>query len=528
MFRYSKRSRVYSFCDALSGALIISSVIFAPWALGTVHEWSIRIMNLLAALLGVLLVCKFLARYHSSSIGRHQGHSNVLVMKESGLADLGRLKKSHRSVKWAGVLTAMCLVYILTSLLNFRSEFDPEVMIFSYRTAVNWLPHTFDYSATLDQFMMYFAMYLGFWSIRDWLKGNEAVPGFKSGTAAVEMRSLVLPTRVRVLLVTICINGIVLALVGILQRLSESEKLLWIYTPEINKQPVFHFGPYAYRGNAVAYMNLLWPITLFLFLYYREQERKFSRSRFGGGAYLLLVPGLVILGVAVLLANSRAGVIVFLYCAVLAVFCLRVGIERKRVLFVPLLVGLVLVFSVATWLGGDRKGSEGWVLDRLQRTVLENLEIKNIGRLDIYQHLGPLVSEAPIWGYGPGTFSSIYQMFRKETLEKSSNSLVGWSAWAHSDPIEYLITFGVAGTGLLALTFVTILSLPIVGGLYPISVAHGRLFYVGISGFCAQSLVDFPFQIYSLLHILSVVLSIVSVLQLSSETNGNDVLGRQA
>lgn len=71
-----------------------------------------------------------------------------------------------------------------------------------------------------------------------------------------------LPARLRRLLWVLCLNGGLLGVEAIAQRLSNTGKLLWLVQPEIHKTAEGQFGPYAYRSNAAQYFNLVWPVCL--------------------------------------------------------------------------------------------------------------------------------------------------------------------------------------------------------------------------------------------------------------------------
>ncbi len=68
------------------------------------------------------------------------------------------------------------------------------------------------------------------------------------------------PRRISVLLWTLVLSAAALSIVGTLQRLDGSRNLLWIL-PRRNPFSVT-FGPFAYRGTASNYLNLIWSIGL--------------------------------------------------------------------------------------------------------------------------------------------------------------------------------------------------------------------------------------------------------------------------
>ena len=58
------------------------------------------------------------------------------------------------------------------------------------------------------------------------------------------------------------VNGVVLAVEGLMQRAEGGNKLLWLIVPRYEQDAEAQFGPYAYRANAAQYFNLLWPAVL--------------------------------------------------------------------------------------------------------------------------------------------------------------------------------------------------------------------------------------------------------------------------
>src|SRR5919108_1610382 len=57
--------QAYRTCDRLTEGLIYFGVVFAPWAFGTTEQWSIRIMNSVAYILGALLLLKWIIRWRT-------------------------------------------------------------------------------------------------------------------------------------------------------------------------------------------------------------------------------------------------------------------------------------------------------------------------------------------------------------------------------------------------------------------------------------------------------------------------------
>lgn len=115
------------------------------------------------------------------------------------------------------------------------------------------------------------------------------------------------------------------------------------------------------------------------------------------------------------------------------------------------------------------------------------------GRDIIYRNAHQMASDYPWLGSGPGTFMNLSQLYREDFAGK-------WPAYVHDDWLETRITFGwigfslIAGAGLVALA----------GGVTRnggVPWEFRALLLLALIGCLAQAKMDFPFQIYSILHL---------------------------
>ena len=246
------------------------------------------------------------------------------------------------------VLTVLLLAWCLVSALNARATYLWAELRFDYRDGyIPWLPHSYDAPRSWFAFWTYLGLGLTFWAARDWLLGKTrrerfAEPDIAAG-AAMEPRAETslrkeasgsrvprqLPARLRLLLWVLCLNGALLGLEGILQRFEGTNKLLWLVEPRINNTPDAQFGPYAYRGNAAQYFNLLWPVCLgFWWCLHREVAVRVN-SRRGEGPHLLLLPCAVIMAMCPFVAASRGGALVAAGNLCLALVLLLLASRRE-------------------------------------------------------------------------------------------------------------------------------------------------------------------------------------------------------
>src|ERR1035438_6315173 len=215
--------QIYRACENLTEVLIYAAVVFGPWAFGTTQPWSIWIMNGAAYLLGVMLACKLSIRrlkgYHPSRWDDGQ--------RAEEARGQGGITSSYLTALLAG-LTIAVLGYCLISALNARATFHPEALSFEYRTDyIPWLPHSLDSGRTWLAFRTYLGLALSFWAIRDWLLGKsegEERGHRRQPSSFGDHTALLLPARLRRLLWVLALNGTLLGVEGIAQRLQGGGK----------------------------------------------------------------------------------------------------------------------------------------------------------------------------------------------------------------------------------------------------------------------------------------------------------------
>jgi hypothetical protein len=488
----TRLGKLAALIDRLSGWLIMTAIIFAPWAFGTVHDWSILVMNTIGFLLGGLLF--FQIRIQSKIQTQHQ--STI------------RFETAERLL----MISAFALIiYTAIHALNGRASFDQSKLIFSYRTNyISWLPHSYDIKASWNVLFRYSALFLSFFSTISWLKYKlTALPNKSYSKLGFESAGL-LPKRIRQLLTVICLSSGLMALVGLLQKLDTSPNLLWILEPKFNTNPEYNFGPFAYRGNASTYFNMVWPLCLYLIIMLRKLSIPSNRT--GNNPHLVLLPCLGMTILAPIITSSRAGIsVLFFQAVVLCLYFFLVEKYSRKRLSLIILTSLVLV-SLSTAALNQFRG-----LERFRSTIEEALSsntrthhnFQQESRFDIYHRLPAIAKQNAVWGYGPGSFSSIYFVHRQPILVHGDNSeLVSWSAWAHCDPFETIISFGIIGTSIIVFFLSVAVIYPLIYYKQYSGDYHILLIILPLVGCIIHSLLDFPFQIYSLLHLFLTILAI--------------------
>ena len=355
-----KTPKLFDICDVATEIIIYFMMIFSPWAFGTADPLSIWIMNTCGYLLGLCLLLKWVA-CRVTGYTPHRWESNVSEKRKRWL---------HRSNKTLAFLTVFLLAYVLCQAVNARADYLWGYGRFEwFENYIKWLPHSYDQGATWQALFKWSALACVFWTMRDWF-GTKSIyerRKFKKN----EERERVQPVLNRKLtrfLWVLSINAGVLALVGILQRLSGTDKLLWLVQPPLNKWNIQQFGPWAYRGMAAAWFNMVWPLTAgFVLLKFFNAGK--SGERKTDDAFFVLAPLGFLLMVAPAISSSRLGLVVSLVLAL--GFAARYGIRllRKTGRYrVPVTVGVCAVV-----LGGAAMIGEQMV-DRLSKSTFSPRE----------------------------------------------------------------------------------------------------------------------------------------------------------
>jgi len=476
--------QLYRLADDASGVLILFMAVFGPWALGTTQPWSILTMNFCGNLLGGLLIFKILIR-RIKNYPAPRWDSILLEDKE-----IKARTQARTAIKVLGWLTFALLLFCLISGLNGAATYSPLKHFFTYHTYRNWLPHSFDSSRTLACFWMYLGLAASFWSARDWLLGRTEKEEINLRHQSVRGVPT-LPGRLRVLLWVLAISGALLGFEAIVQRAMDSDKLLFTVQPVVHEKGDAQFGTYAYRSNAAQYFNLLWPICLGTWWLVRRKGRRNDHFFVLAAAIMAACP---------IISTSRgsAGVAV----AMLVVMgMLLVGGEiqsfsrfgssprRWRNLILTAFF-FVLAIALGWYFGWEKLASR---LDQSGDDITS-------GRAQMYADAWPMANDYPVFGTGPGTFGTVFQLYRVSTSTY-------WPEQLHNDWLETLITFGWTGL-LLALTALGCVAM---AGLFA---PRRFIWFSGLSlvGCLIQASFDYPLQVHSILFLFLLIAAMLTAL----------------
>lgn len=456
----------------IGGGMLCLLAVITPWLFGTTEEWSVRLVNFLTYAAGAIFSV-------AAILNRVAGREEPFP----------RSRREHLFSYLFLALNLSVLAFCVTALWNARATFSVFDQSFEYRENFNpSLPTTYDAELTRETLMSLLACFVVFWSIRSWIYGGTRQRTEGSGDNMLRNRRFLLLAWV------ISLNGMAVAIQGILQRLSNSSKLLWM-RESWWQSAIACFGPFSYRGNAAEYLNLVWPLALGLWwILSRDRSRRQGSSRvFTDGPELLLIPAMVVMIAACIISLSRGGAIITAACLISigTIFLIQKGTSMRARLGV--LGFIVLVVATISLLGWNL------LVQRFRSDGLSNLS----GREEIYRNAKQMAVDYPIFGTGPGTFRSVYHLYRQETKEI-------WHGFLHDDWMETRVTFGWVGLLLVVAHLVWL-------GVWCASPGRPRVLYafsacvgIALTGALIHAKFDFPFQTYSILYTFVVIAALLS------------------
>lgn len=497
--------KLHQHAERISEFLIYAMVVFSPWAFGCTNSralphwtvfgvtqaWPIWTMNCAGYLLAVLLLAKLAVR-------RFTGYQPPRWGEAVADDRSRRVRFLARAVTPAlAALTGLILLFCLVSALNARSCYRPELFRFDYyKHSLAWLPHSYDAPNTWLVFWNYLALAGAFWGVRDWLGGKTAGESRAERKAAGgdPGRISLLPERLRRLLWVLSLNGALLGLEGLAQRLSGTNKLLWYLPTHLNQEAQYQFGTYAYRSNAAQYFNLLWPVTL-AFWWTLRRAALFTAAHTGRAAtrwHHLLLPAVTVMVVCPIVSASRGGAIIAITGLAVAGLILLAALKRAHG---ATKFGLFLFVAVTLWIGFAMGGQKLGERMKEFSSLTERERMYEVGHM--------MADDHRLFGTGPGTFNQLFQFYRSSPEEY-------WPAQLHNDWLETRITFGQLGSALIAAAFLLVATRRLLPGGIQCGWRFTALLWLALLGCLAHARFDFPFQIYSIVFLFLVLCAILS------------------
>ncbi len=422
-------------------------IIFAPLAFGTKEPWSYAIMEILISL-GLIAFALSLIRKHTN-FHRTPGFWFLILFQVYILLQIIPLP-------------CQMIAFLSPKAFAIHSAID-EIT----QTQRSWLPLSVNPFATLFQFFRY-GSYAAFYII--------------------SVHILTKKKTLRNIVITIIIFGGVFAFSSILQLYLAKDMALWIrYTP-INSMVM---GSYANHNHYAGLMEMIFPIVLGMFLYYRPKIQGTSLfrsitemlSQEKANIHILMGFAAILIFVSIFLSLSRGGLISS--CVSLIAFALLLTQKSSKKKSSPLIIICILcIFISLNWFGWDQ------VINRFS-LLSDSTQVARDGRLQFWKDSKNIIKDFPLTGAGMGCFSHIYPPYKslKDGIKLQH---------AHNDYLQLLVEGGIIGFSIITM-FILSLIMKTYGHFRKRKDGFSIYLYVGsltgmIAIFC-HSLTDFNLQV---------------------------------
>ncbi|MAS96531.1 MAG: hypothetical protein CMO55_25360 [Verrucomicrobiales bacterium] len=301
------------------------------------------------------------------------------------------------------VLVALTVCYLVNAKYVHRSD---TWAFAALPSAISWLPGTVDRATSMPVALHLGALLGAFLVLGDYCRSREVRWN---------------------LLAAVAIAGGMIALIGIAQKASGADSMLWV-GPDRSGE-VF-FAAFRYHANAASFLNLSWPIALALVIRSRERGETGVRLSIWFAVFLVTL-------VAVFVNTSKAGHILGLLGIFVLGFRFRRSVWRSGGSPIAITVGVILVVGLAVF---AILPSAMTIFGKWDETITTGGSLK--GRWLAYGACLHAIVDNGILGTGPGTFHLVFPYYTTELGDRISGVWV----FAHQDYLQALIEWGYLGT----------------------------------------------------------------------------------
>ena len=392
---------------------------FMPWALGTMNEWSQFVSLGLAALAFA-----------------------VAIINRSYTGDLAP-RGDFRLVMWPKLirfplfwLGLVLLGYILVQALNPAWVYvtDGKYRWLDPVDYVRWLPSGIDSPYADMNAWRVLVIYSAAWLL----------------TCALWV-GVTRRATIQWLLTLVAANGALLAIVGILQRVTDAKHVLWVLT-KVNTGGNF-FATLIYKNHAGAYLNLaLMLCVALLYWHFARAERRMERA----SPAPVFAFAAVVIGLGVLLTNSRGATLLLMLFTLIAFtgFIVRCTLYRGEGRSAWTIVVLCGIFALFIGLGSYFLNT-GKAIDRITKLMDDGREDSSVMTRTLARRATlEMASDKIVTGWGAGSFRHyfpVYQVKYPEIYDVpwSQTVKMRWE-YAHNDYVQLLAELGLAGAAIIA------------------------------------------------------------------------------
>lgn len=231
-----------------------------------------------------------------------------------------------------------------------------------------------------------------------------------------------------------------IALLAIIQRVASPDKIYWLRTVPANAAP---FGPWINPNQFAGFMEMLCPIALGLFLFYKPpiQADESLRSKIvsffsmpSSNLYIVLGFAASLMFLSVFVSLCRGGILTITLAVFVFMLLHSFRMAKQGRAAIYAIIGCVLI--AVSWLGWDS------VIAEFNRGITAAGTLRD-GRFFIWTDTLRIIQSFPLFGSGFGTFIDVFPSFM-------SFPDFGIIDHAHNDYLELLTDGGLIGFTLTA------------------------------------------------------------------------------
>ena len=255
----------------------------------------------------------------------------------------------------------------------------------------------------------------------------------------------------------IVVSGIIVAILGIAQKVTEAPKIYWFWKPLFREDASF-FGPFVNPNHFAGYIEMVIPLSIGLLVFQwkslvKDRVRSFREFLINicdekGCKLVLFFFSIILMVGALFLSHSRAGVISF-SCSMMYLLAMVVRREKARQNIFIVVVLLISTFSFLVWMGVRPLVEEFSTVQDISRDYDIQYRFQN------WKDSLKLVRDFPVFGVGLEAFPSLFPKYKTSSLQY-------YYLYLENDYLQLLCEMGIAGFGIFlwfAVSFVRVVGL---------------------------------------------------------------------
>ena len=204
-----------------------------------------------------------------------------------------------------------------------------------------------------------------------------------------------------------------IAFLSIVERVSSPDTLFWLRAAPKGTSP---FGPWINANQYAGFMEMLSPLAIALFLFYKPRiSRKVNlRSRIvafftvpGGNLHMLYGLAAVVITMSVFVSLCRGGILTI--SVAILIFMLLYNLKKPQQGRGAVLLITCCILVTVSWFGWDT------VIREFNNGVNAEGELSD-GRFDLWRDTFILIKDFWLFGSGFGTYLDIYPSYKKQLM----------------------------------------------------------------------------------------------------------------